>query len=51
MIRPPFVQPSSQIQFGLDENIPGPSFERRAYLFGLKTARVVPIPTGRVERG
>ena len=40
-------RPSSSLQFGHEENIPGYSTGRRAYWFVLKIARVFPIPTGR----
>ena len=43
--------PSSPLQFGKKENIPGHSFERRTYRFLLKATRVFLISTGRVERG
>ena len=39
------------LQFGQEENTPGRSFERIAYLFVLKAARVFHISTGRVEGG
>ena len=41
-------RPSSLLQFGQKENIPGHSAESRGYRFILKTARVLPIPTDRV---
>ena len=40
----------SPFQFCQEENIPGHSFERRAYLTVLKAARVFPILTTRVEK-
>ena len=43
--------PSSRLQFGQEENIPGHSTERRAYKFVLKIARVSPIFTGRFRTG
>ena len=39
-------RPFSPFMFAHEENIPGHSFERKAYLFLLKI--VFPIPTGRV---
>ena len=39
------------LQFWQEENISGNSIERRVYLFTLKVARVLPIPTGRVGIG
>ena len=50
LLAPSKKRPSSPLQFGQVYNIPANSFERRAYLFVLKAARVFPIPTGRVER-
>ena len=44
-------RPSSPFQFGQEENMPGHSFERKAYLFVLNTDSVFSIPIGRVERG
>ena len=44
-------RPSSPLQFGHEENIPGYSTERRAYWFVLKITRVFPIPTGGVGIG
>ena len=44
-------RPSSPIQFGEEENIPGHLIERRAYWFVLKMAWFFPIFTGRVGIG
>ena len=44
-------RPSFPLYSGQEENIPGHSVKRRAYLFLLKIAWVFPIPTGRVETG
>ena len=43
--------PFFPIQFGQEQNISGNSIERRVYRFVLKTARVFPVPTGRVGIG
>ena len=40
-------RPSSPLQFGQEENIPGHSIESRAYWFILKIARMFPILTSR----
>ena len=40
-------RPSSPLQFGQEENIPGHSIEGRAYWFLLKIARMFPILTSR----
>ena len=42
---------SSLLQFGEEQNILSHSFEFRAYLFLLKTARLFHSPTRRVEKG
>ena len=42
---------TSPLQFGQEENIPRQPFDRRAYWFALKIARMLPIPTGRVGVG
>ena len=39
------------LQFGQDDNISGNPTERRVYWFVLKTARISPVPTGRVGIG
>ena len=44
-------RPSSLLQFGQEENIPGNSIEKRAYWLVLKIAGVFPICTGRVGIG
>ena len=41
--------PSSPLQFGQEENIPGHSIERRAYWFILKIVRMISIPTSRIR--
>ena len=42
--------PSSHFQLSQEENISGHSFQRMAYRFVLKTARVFSVPAGRIER-
>ena len=43
-------RPSSPLQSGQEENIPGHLFKRRTYWFALKTVKLFSILTNRVER-